>query len=93
MIVCLISLVVHVAMSDDSSYGLEKLVEESDWSSLASANVSRVKMNYSKIILMRVIHLQIWYYAAIQVFFSSHIGFGVFVTSAGAIYSKVNPLG
>ncbi|CAH1284311.1 unnamed protein product [Diabrotica balteata] len=33
----------------------------------------------------------VWYYAAIQVFFSSTVGFGSFVTNAGIIYNKVNP--
>lgn len=33
----------------------------------------------------------IWYYAAVQVFFSTNIGFGVFVTNANVIYKKVNP--
>lgn len=33
----------------------------------------------------------VWYYAAIQVFFSTNIGFGVFVTNANVIYKKVNP--
>lgn len=32
-----------------------------------------------------------WYYALIQVFFSTHIGFGVFTSNAGFIYKKVNP--
>lgn len=32
----------------------------------------------------------IWYYAVIQVFFSTNIGFGSFVTNAGIIFSKVN---
>ncbi|CAG9818963.1 unnamed protein product [Phaedon cochleariae] len=32
-----------------------------------------------------------WYYAAIQVFFSTTVGFGSFVTNAGIIYNKVNP--
>lgn len=32
----------------------------------------------------------IWYYAVIQVFFSTTIGFGPFVTNAGTILSKVN---
>jgi solute carrier family 6 (neurotransmitter transporter) len=34
----------------------------------------------------------IWYYAAIQVFFSTNVGFGTFVTNAGIIYNKINPL-
>ncbi|KAF5280549.1 hypothetical protein FQR65_LT00300 [Abscondita terminalis] len=32
----------------------------------------------------------VWYYAVIQVFFSTTIGFGPFVTNAGTILSKVN---
>ncbi|NP_001137203.1 bloated tubules [Tribolium castaneum] len=34
----------------------------------------------------------IWYYAALQVFFSTNVGFGTFITNAGIIYNKVNPL-
>ncbi|XP_063910924.1 sodium-dependent nutrient amino acid transporter 1 isoform X2 [Zophobas morio] len=34
----------------------------------------------------------VWYYAAIQVFFSTNVGFGTFITNAGRIYNKVNPL-
>ncbi|KAG5887858.1 hypothetical protein JTB14_005624 [Gonioctena quinquepunctata] len=33
----------------------------------------------------------VWYYAAVQVFFSTTVGFGSFVTNAGIIYNKVNP--
>ncbi|XP_057670359.1 sodium-dependent nutrient amino acid transporter 1-like isoform X1 [Diorhabda carinulata] len=33
----------------------------------------------------------VWYYAIVQVFFSSTVGFGSFVTNAGIIYNKVNP--
>nr|AHH29252.1 BLOT-like protein [Leptinotarsa decemlineata] len=33
----------------------------------------------------------VWYYASIQVFFSTTVGFGSFVTNAGIIYNKVNP--
>ncbi|KAK5642446.1 hypothetical protein RI129_008613 [Pyrocoelia pectoralis] len=32
----------------------------------------------------------IWYYAIIQVFFATHIGFGPFVTNAGTVLSKAN---
>ncbi|XP_030753330.1 sodium-dependent nutrient amino acid transporter 1-like isoform X1 [Sitophilus oryzae] len=35
---------------------------------------------------------EIWYYATIQIFFSTNIGFGSFVTNAGIMYNKVNPL-
>ncbi|XP_022909976.2 sodium- and chloride-dependent neutral and basic amino acid transporter B(0+) isoform X1 [Onthophagus taurus] len=34
----------------------------------------------------------VWYHAAIQVFLSTNIGFGVFVTNAGIILKKVNPI-
>ncbi|KAL3283904.1 hypothetical protein HHI36_018073 [Cryptolaemus montrouzieri] len=34
----------------------------------------------------------IWYYAAIQVFFSTNLGFGTFMTNASVMYDKVNPL-
>ncbi|XP_045461897.1 sodium-dependent nutrient amino acid transporter 1-like isoform X2 [Harmonia axyridis] len=34
----------------------------------------------------------IWYYAAIQVFFSTNLGFGTFITNASVMYDKVNPL-
>ncbi|XP_076272961.1 solute carrier family member bloated tubules isoform X3 [Rhynchophorus ferrugineus] len=34
---------------------------------------------------------EIWYFATIQIFFSTCIGFGSFVTNAGTIYNKVNP--
>ncbi|XP_050295755.1 sodium- and chloride-dependent neutral and basic amino acid transporter B(0+)-like isoform X2 [Anthonomus grandis grandis] len=34
---------------------------------------------------------EVWYYAAIQVFFSTNVGFGSFITNAGIIYNKVNP--
>ncbi|CAG9855929.1 unnamed protein product [Phyllotreta striolata] len=33
----------------------------------------------------------VWYYASIQIFFSSTVGFGSFVTNAGFLYNKVNP--
>ncbi|CAH1105467.1 unnamed protein product [Psylliodes chrysocephalus] len=33
----------------------------------------------------------VWYYACIQVFFSTTVGFGSFVTNAGFLYNKVNP--
>ncbi|KAK9891443.1 hypothetical protein WA026_014676 [Henosepilachna vigintioctopunctata] len=35
---------------------------------------------------------QIWYYAAVQVFFSTNLGFGAFMTNASVMYDKVNPL-
>ncbi|CAG9761468.1 unnamed protein product [Ceutorhynchus assimilis] len=35
---------------------------------------------------------EVWYYATIQVFFSTNIGFGSFITNAGIMYNKVNPL-
>ncbi|XP_019766343.1 sodium- and chloride-dependent neutral and basic amino acid transporter B(0+) isoform X3 [Dendroctonus ponderosae] len=34
----------------------------------------------------------VWYYATIQVFFSTSVGFGSFITNAGIMYNKVNPL-
>ncbi|XP_044751675.1 sodium-dependent neutral amino acid transporter B(0)AT3-like isoform X2 [Coccinella septempunctata] len=34
----------------------------------------------------------IWYYATIQVFFSTNLGFGTFITNASIMYNKVNPL-
>ncbi|XP_017786840.1 PREDICTED: sodium-dependent nutrient amino acid transporter 1 isoform X2 [Nicrophorus vespilloides] len=34
---------------------------------------------------------EVWYFAAIQVFFSTHLGFGVFTSNAGVIYKKSNP--
>ncbi|XP_066250792.1 sodium-dependent nutrient amino acid transporter 1 isoform X1 [Euwallacea similis] len=35
---------------------------------------------------------EVWYYATIQVFFSTNVGFGSFITNAGIMYNKVNPL-
>lgn len=34
----------------------------------------------------------VWYFATIQVFFSTNVGFGSFITNAGIMYNKVNPL-
>lgn len=34
---------------------------------------------------------KVWYFAAIQLFFSTNIGFGVFITNASTIYKKANP--
>lgn len=33
-----------------------------------------------------------WYFAAIQVFFSTNVGFGSFTTNAGIMYNRVSPL-
>ena len=36
--------------------------------------------------------LQLWYFAIVQMFFSTHLGFGNIVTCAGRLYSKNNAL-
>ncbi|KAF5288263.1 hypothetical protein FQA39_LY04031 [Lamprigera yunnana] len=67
---CIIALIVKAIEVEESFEGLEKFVQNINWSILGSANV--------------------WYYAIIQVFFSTTIGFGPFVTNSGTILNKVN---
>lgn len=87
-----IALLVKAAMTAPNE-GLEKFFSNNDWSKLATAEV-RVFLFIEIFILIRKFDFQqVWYYATIQVFFSTNIGFGAFVTSAGVIYNKVNPLG
>lgn len=40
--------------------------------------------------LFLIIYFQTWYYAAVQLFFSTQIGFGNITTASGKIYSKSN---
>nr|CAD7195975.1 unnamed protein product [Timema douglasi] len=37
-------------------------------------------------------NIQVWYYATIQMFFSTHLGFGNIVTCSGGLYPNSNPL-
>nr|CAD7585753.1 unnamed protein product [Timema genevievae] len=37
-------------------------------------------------------NVQVWYYATIQMFFSTHLGFGNIVTCSGGLYPNSNPL-
>lgn len=39
----------------------------------------------------RLLTAEIWYFAAVQVFFSTNVGFGVFITNASTLFKKTNP--
>nr|CAI5843955.1 unnamed protein product [Callosobruchus analis] len=62
---------------------VKSVILEQDTNSLGSF--------FTKADWSRFISSEVWYYACIQVFFSTNVGFGQFVTNAGIIYNKVNP--